>query len=410
MTRALTKHILSVFVFIMCVSVLFACTPKEQSEGQSVSIAITDIERGIESGVLYSEEQSVSIVITDIERGIENGVLYIGGYSISDKKEFRFQFKNDAAPGDEPLIANVVEITYKINHENEEAIPIESIHVISNGAFSGRMVFIKGLGACFIRSVNGVYELNEIKGLHTAYFNNLKPADSVVVYGDIISDKTDAIAIRASHLEVSNDNDNEARAWNEAELAILEKYDMVDSYAQAQYETPLGDRNSSDSEIFNLLALTDAKIKEEYGINHLDRYSVIIREHASKPQKTVRYELYLGGYCTHEVYSVVVDHNGTILNCYEANAGEYSRFLPYFTIEKLQDAEEKLKNKMSAYGNASHMYLEINSEGQLCLSFETIVNIYPPKVQMVEGEIISSGCNIDHKHVFESEVVCDMNP
>ena len=386
MKRTLITSILFVIVLILCVSAFVACTPEKQSG---------------------AEEQSVSIVITDVQRGIESGVLYIDGYSVSDKKKFRFQFKDYVEPGDEPLIANVVEVIYRTNDENKEAIPIESINVLSNEVFSGRMVFIKGLGACFISSANDVYELNQIKGLNTAYYNNLKLADSVVVYGDIISDKKDAITIRATHLEVSNDD--EVRVWNEAELAILEKYDVVDSYAQTQYETPLGDRNPSDSEIFNLLTITDAKVKEEYGIDNLDNYSVSISEHASKPQKTVRYELYLFGYKTYEQYSVLIDNNGTILNCNSANEGNYSRFLPYLTIEKIQEAEEKLKDKMAEYDSDSYMYLEINSKGQLCLSFEIIVDINPPKVQMVDGEIINSGCNIDHKHVFESEVVCDIN-
>lgn len=378
MKRTLITSILFVIVLLLCTFAFSACTP---------------------------EERSATIVITDVERGIESGVLYVDGYSLSDKKEFRFQFKDYVAPGDEPLIANVVEIIYEAKNEDEEAIPIESINVLSNEVFSGRMVFIKGLGACFISSANDVYELNQIKGLNTAYYNDLKLADNVIVYGDIISENKDPLTIRASHLEVSKDN--EVRAWNEAELAILEKYDVVDSYAQTQYETPLGDRNPSDSEIFNLLTITDAKVKEEYGIDDLDNYSVSISEHASKPQKTVRYELYLFGYRTHESYSVTIDNNGTILNCNDANAGNYSCFLPYLTIEKLQDAEEKLKNKMSEYDSNSYMYLGINSNGQLCLSFETIVDIDPPKVQMVDGEIINSGCNIDHKHVFESEVVCD---
>lgn len=378
MKRTQIMSILFVIVLLLCVFAFSACTP---------------------------EEQSVSIVITGVERGIESGILYIDGYSLADKNEFRFQFKDYVAPGDEPLIANVVEIMYQTKNENEEAIPIEDMSVLSNEVFSGRMVFIKGLGACFISSANDVYELNQIKGLNTAYYNDLKLADNVIVYGDIISENKDPLTIRASHLEVSKDN--EVRAWNEAELAILEKYEVVDSYAQTQYETPLGDRNPGDMEIFNLLAITDAKVKEEYGIENLDHYSVSISEHASKPQKTVRYELYLFGYKTYEQYSVTIDNNGTILNCNSANEGNYSRFLPYLTIQKVQEAEEKLKNKMAEYDSGSYMYLEINSKGQLCLSFEVIVDINPPKVQISDGEIIDSGCNIDHKHVFESEVICD---
>ena len=380
-TLKIAKYILSALILITCVSVFFACKP---------------------------EKHSVSIVITDVERGIENGVVFIDGYSVSDKKEFRFQFKDHVAPGDEPLIENVAEIIYKAKNENEEAIPIESINVLSNEVFSGRAVFIKGLGACFISSANDKYELNRITGLNTDYYNDLRSADSVVVYGDIISEKNDIITIRASHLEVSNDSDDEVRAWSEAELAILDKYDTAASYAQTQYETPLGDRDPSNPEVSQLLALSDAKLKEIYGISDLENYSVSIGEHASKPQKTVRYELYLFGYKTHEEYSVTIDNNGTILNWNSSNEGNYSRFLPYLTIEKLQEAEEKLKNKMAAYDSGSYMYLEINSKGQLCLSFETIVHFDPPKVQIIDGEIVDVGCSIDHEHVFESEVICEI--
>ena len=77
-------------------------------------------------------------------------------------------------------------------------------------------------------------------------------------------------------------------------------------------------------------------------------------------------------------------------------------------LKKYKAAEEKLKTKMTEYESGSNMYLEINSGGQLCLSSEAIVNIDPPKVQIYEGEIFTDGCNIDHKHVFESEVICDI--
>lgn len=293
-----------------------------------------------------------------------------------------------------------------VDEKNTEK-EIESTDIIDNESFSGKMVFIKGLGACFISSADNVCELKQIKGLDADSYKELKLADSVVVFGKVISDGKELIKIRASRIELANNDDT--FDWSEAERDILEKYDIVDSYAEAQYETPLGDRASSDPKIAELLALTDAKVKSEYGIDNLDIYSVIISEHASKPQKTVRYDLYLGGYLTYEEYSVVIDNNGVVLNCSATHVGDYSRFLPYFTIEKLQNAEEKLRGKASEYGSKSATYLMIDSEGQLCLGFEAIVNIDPPKVQFVNGMIIDSGCDIDHKHVFESEIICGID-
>ena len=380
MKRTLITSTLFIIVLMLCAFALFACTP---------------------------EEQSVSIVITGVERDAESDVLYIEGYSISDKKEFRFKFQDAVAPGDEPLIANVVEIIYEAETENEEAIPIASINVLSNEVFAGKMVFIKGLGACFISYVNNVYTLNQIKGLNDAYYNNLKLADNVVIYGDVISENKNIITIKASHLKIANDNKD--TSFTELELELLENYDFVESYALTQYKTPLGDIDPSDPETVDLLAITDTKIKEEYGIDNLDDYSVRISEHASKPQKTVRYELYLFGYKTYESYNITIDNNGMVLKYYASNEGEYSRFLPYLTVEKVQEAEEKLKIKLEEYGGGSDMYLQINDQNQLCLCFEVIVDIDPPKSKIIDGEIVNSGCNIDHKHVFESEVICDLN-
>lgn len=380
MKRILITSTLFIIVLMLCAFAFFACTPKEQS---------------------------VSIVITGVERDAESDVLYIEGYSISDKKEFRFKFQDTVAPGDEPLVANVVEITYEAEAENEEAIPIASINVLSNEVFAGKMVFIKGLGACFISYVNNVYTLNQIIGLNDAYYDTLKPADNVVIYGDVISENKNIIIITASHLKLANDNKD--TSFNKLELKLLGNYDFVKSYAQTQYETPLGDRDPNDPETVALLAITDAKIKEEYGIDNLDDYSVRIGEHASKPQKTVSYELYLFGYKTYESYYITIDNNGMVLKYYASNEGEYSRFLPYLTVEKVQEAEEKLKTKLEKYGGGSGMYLQVINQNQLCLSFEVIVDIAPPKSEIIDGEIVNNGCNIDHKHVFESEVICELN-
>lgn len=380
MKRTLITSTLFIIVLMLCAFAFFACTPKEQS---------------------------VSIVITGVERDAESDVLYIEGYSISDKKEFRFKFQDTVAPGDEPLVANVVEITYEAETENEEAIPIASINVLSKEVFAGKMVFIKGLGACFISYVNNVYTLNQIIGLNDAYYDTLKPADNVVIYGDVISENKNIIIITASHLKLANDNKD--TSFTKLELELLENYDFVKSYAQTQYETPLGDRDPSDPETVDLLAITDAKIKEEYGIDNLDDYSVRISEHASNPQKTVEYELYLFGYKTYESYYITIDDNGMVLKYYASNEGEYSRFLPYLTVEKVQAAEEKLKTKLEKYGGGSGMYLQVINQNQLCLSFEVIVDIDPPKSEIIDGEIVNGGCNIDHKHVFESEVICELN-
>lgn len=380
MKRTITKCILSVLALMLCVPAFFACA---------------------------SAKESVSIVITNVEKDNGDGTLLIDGYSISDKREFRFKLEDSVVPSEEPAASNVVKITYKTSNESKEAIPAEAIDILSKDVFTGRIAFIKGLGACLIGSVDGAYELNPIKGLGADRYNAFKPGDSVVVYVAAVSENKTPVTIRASYIELAVDT--ESRTWNQAERDILEKYDTVDSYAEAQYETPLGDRASSDPQTAELLALTDAKVKEKYGIGDLGNYSVSISEHASEPQKDVTYVLYLGGHRTYEEYIVRVNDNGTVIDCSAINEGKYSRFLSCFTVEKLQAAEEKLKNELSKYGSGP-IYLTLNSDGQLCLSFEAIVSIDPPKIRFFDGQFVSSGCDIDHKHVFGSEVICGTEP
>lgn len=132
-----------------------------------------------------------------------------------------------------------------------------------------------------------------------------------------------------------------------------------------------------------------------------------ISEHSQKPQKTVRYDLYIGDHRTYESYSVTVGDDGTVLDSYSSDKGQYSRFLPYLSAERLRAAEEKLKSEMAKYDEEAHMYLGITPDDQLYLGFEVIVHIDPPNVQVYDGEVVDNGCGIDHEHVFGSEIICD---
>lgn len=174
-----------------------------------------------------------------------------------------------------------------------------------------------------------------------------------------------------------------------------------------QYEAPLGDRDQNDPEVSALLALTDDRVKSEYGVDDLSHYSVRISEHGQKPQKTVRYELYIGDYNTYESYNVTVGDDGTVLDSYSSNEGQYSRFLPYLSAERLREAEEKLKGEMAEYDEEGYMYLGITPDEQLYLGFEVIVRIDPPNTQVYDGEVVDNGCGVDHEHVFGSEIICD---
>ncbi len=79
---------------------------------------------------------------------------------------------------------------------------------------------------------------------------------------------------------------------------------------------------------------------------------------------------------------------------------EYAAFSKYATEAAFEAATAKMK---SPRNDPAEYYLEKDSDGYLCVCYEQIVDIDPP-VSNEWGE--SSGCGIDHDHVFESQRVC----
>ena len=74
------------------------------------------------------------------------------------------------------------------------------------------------------------------------------------------------------------------------------------------------------------------------------------------------------------------------------------------TPQMIEIAERIILEQMEAYSDSKGgMYLGNDAQGYLCLQAELIVDINPPKIRIQDGEIVSSGCNIDHKHVFFSQ-------
>ncbi len=83
---------------------------------------------------------------------------------------------------------------------------------------------------------------------------------------------------------------------------------------------------------------------------------------------------------------------------------EYKNQLGNIDIELLKYAEETITDKMSAYTDVPEFFLQFDNSGYLCLYTEWIADIDPPNIVTDEnGEIIDSGCDIDHKHIFFSE-------
>lgn len=73
------------------------------------------------------------------------------------------------------------------------------------------------------------------------------------------------------------------------------------------------------------------------------------------------------------------------------------------TPQMIENAERIILEQLEAYSGNGGMYLSLDAQGYLCLQAEVIVNIDPPNTQVYGDEVVASGCNIDHKHVFFSQ-------
>ena len=143
-------------------------------------------------------------------------------------------------------------------------------------------------------------------------------------------------------------------------------------------------------------------VGEVYPTVKNDSYRVDVNSHSDGSKHYVKFELEIYGYRTWESYTAVFDHKGEFIEIRSSNENEYSRYIPFVSEESVKNAENALGDKLEEYGKTgAGYYIEIDSEGYLCLATEIIVDIEPP-VAGENGEVIG-GCGYDHEHIFFSE-------
>ena len=164
---------------------------------------------------------------------------------------------------------------------------------------------------------------------------------------------------------------------------------------EEEMTTPLGEdgKGLTPREI---KTVTDHLLKEEYGIDDLSVYGFEVFYSKRQDQYSVTYRLYIQGYRTYEEYVVVIDAKGKPVSFRALHQGEYSRYLGGATEERMAAAVADIEKKASAYDEQGPYWLEIDSEGYLCLCLELIVEI-------PYNENVACG---DHKHVFFRSRVC----
>ena len=143
-------------------------------------------------------------------------------------------------------------------------------------------------------------------------------------------------------------------------------------------------------------AITDPAVMDHYRLTDLSNYSVYI---SSGPRgSTVRYTLCIGNYSTHESYRVHLD-TALQIESITGEYGTYAQYLPYVTPEMITDAEEDLARQSAAYPEGGPIYMTIDQEGYLCLQME-VIHEYEPTTPG------TSGCGIDHDHLFFTARIC----
>ncbi len=141
-------------------------------------------------------------------------------------------------------------------------------------------------------------------------------------------------------------------------------------------------------------AVADTAVLEQYPISNFNGYAVEVDKMSGGRGFSVRYTLTIGGYRTHEKYTVRLDAS---LNVMEVSGeyGQYAKYLPNATADKIKAAEDALRGVLENEGFDEHsgFYLKIDEQGYLCLGTEVIVSV--------------DSIFTDHEHLFFTERICE---
>ncbi len=157
----------------------------------------------------------------------------------------------------------------------------------------------------------------------------------------------------------------------------------------------------SDEEI---TAVANAIFKKEFGFDDLSKFSVNIYR-LSYDKIHVSYTLQVCGMTTQESYELAFSELLVHTDTHARHKGEISRYLKTDGfLEAINTAKYKVYSACEKHGEP-YAYIDLDSEGYLCVQSEIIVDINPPKLDEYGNEM--SGCGYDHEHLFFTERVCN---
>ena len=150
-----------------------------------------------------------------------------------------------------------------------------------------------------------------------------------------------------------------------------------------------------------VLYQSDRVLAEKFNFDDPSTFEAIVKDQGYRYY--VFYRLMIQGVSTAESYTIYLDKSYNLLETTTFRQGQYSKYLSDEEfLKKLSDAVELIDKKTAPY-TSNPRYSLMEDSGYLCVYFEEIVDIDPPRVDDYGN---TSGCNIDHEHIIFLEKIC----
>lgn len=197
-------------------------------------------------------------------------------------------------------------------------------------------------------------------------------------------------------------SDTDTTAPIETESVDWNKPDESESDETKPIETKPQETELPEKDL--VLYVSDQVLAEKFNFDDPSTFEAIVKDQGYRYY--VFYRLMIQGVSTEECYTVYLDKSYNLLETKALNPGEYSKYLSDEEfLQALEAAVTRLDKKTAQY-TSSPRYRLREEQGYLCLHFEEIMDIDPPRVDEYGN---TSGCNIDHEHIFFSEKICPIS-
>lgn len=151
--------------------------------------------------------------------------------------------------------------------------------------------------------------------------------------------------------------------------------------------------------------IADAAVLEEYRLDDLEDYKIILQHPPITPDITkVIYQLKICGYDTDDYIEVSVTKDGSVSEISD-HTGKFSIFLDRVDLWDIGWAKFRLGWKLIKYLDEEHFYsLYVGADGNLNMAVELIDHFRHPDTD-TNGNTLT-GCGRDHEHISFHVLLC----